>query len=332
MNRHKVSAFAIFAFLATPVATAMQDAFPALLLQEIAIPSTCSPEGIPAGALRLQESVVLDPSLTSSGKPVAYMSLLAPADWKAVGSATSAHDDPCVWGQPLVSWSAISPDKKTRVDILPPEGWTVSVFKTQFSNCPSRPYSSAKELLEKQLDARRIAVNEATATDRMDIEQQLEYQRGGSSGNMWGSGVDATQLDFKTEVEGAPHRATAIAAIGWSTPAPGIPEDETRANAYPSLLGFFPMDASAAEDEAALLEMIRTSPEFNPAWIRAAQKKQGMKVENPPTERSPDEPFPARIKGADALMCGQPVTGAGLDGVWTSETGQYYFLPPSVRP
>ncbi|NWG91130.1 MAG: hypothetical protein HXY21_01290, partial [Parvularculaceae bacterium] len=96
---------------------------------------SCAGDGAPPGAVAMKEFAIPDAALSAPGRPFPYISVLAPADWKAEGALDPRAGDPCGLRHAL-RWRAASPDGLATIAILPDESWFASRHETQFSSCP----------------------------------------------------------------------------------------------------------------------------------------------------------------------------------------------------
>jgi hypothetical protein len=293
----------------------------------------CRADGVPADAIEMREAILrFDPS-TLGGADASYAAFLIPADWREEGSAVFDYADPC-GAMEKPRWRAASPDGEASVEFLAGEGWTASAHKAQFSNCAARDIYNARGYADAL--ARSVAPDATFGElrDRGDIVEPFRKQL--QAYDQYGARTEASaaEIDFERLGEGGgAEYGLIVAAVMTFTPAPTIPEFETRATAMPPLIA----RSKGVAPNAALVEAIRASALVDPNWLRYRERLTAPPGRMPtPGDRLPirqqQEPFPEREAGEGAKVCGRTFSALTVPSIWRRDDGRYWFAPALKPP
>ncbi len=287
----------------------------------------CGANGAPAGAIELREAVVSFSALASGGEPTPYAAFLIPAGWAFEGAASIVGDEPCGVME-KARWRAASPDGAASVEMLPAEGWTASAHAAQFSVCQSRNVADAATYAAAIVKGLAPDAVLGEARERADIVEPFNEQLKGMSD--YGARAQATAAELSFELAGADgvtEYGLLIAAVTTFTPEPVIPEYETRAMSFPSLLA----RSRGRTPDAGLIEMIRASALANPNWpaLRADLFRPPGHQPDPRIRKviRPPEPFPARETGPAVEACGKSFVALKTRHVWKGADGGFLYAP-----
>ncbi|NWG92028.1 MAG: hypothetical protein HXY21_05910, partial [Parvularculaceae bacterium] len=275
----------------------------------------CAGDGAPPGAVAMKEFAIPDAALSAPGRPLAYMSVLAPADWKAEGALYPRAGDPCGLRFSL-KWRAASPDGRSTVETFPEAAWTASRREAQFSSCPSRPVFSAAEYAEDLLSRHGVKAPAATWRAREDIAAPFRTPPAAGGETT----ADAGELSFRAE--GASDALLIAAVVIWK-PAHFIPEDEWRGYAPPAILATAP----AGKLDADLVEAVRASAIVNPDWQAAQERLSGADAAPMRKTVAARPPFPNRTAGAPVTKCGRAYAPLSTPLLWRRDDGRVYYIP-----
>lgn len=311
-----------------------------MILALVAAAFVCAANGGPDGAIELEEYLIVDAARSTQEKPFPAFAMLAPAGWAADGALNPRAGDPCGLTHAL-TWRVASPDGASALEIIPDAAWTESPFKARFSSCPARMVYDAEGYAHAlAADMKLKATFLADARPRPDIVAPFNQAgEGYAPKTVATAGEFPFTLDPDTDGKNPAREGVLIAAIVISTPAPGIPENESRGYALPALLATGPQGSI----DRGLVEAVRASALVNPNWARAmAPQTPGV----PPPRIIADEPFPVRAMGESQTICGAefsrvrkaPAEGqadgqaageipAGDASIWRRADGRFFYLP-----
>lgn len=288
----------------------------------------CASDGIPEGAIELEEIIVPDFSFSNPASPLAYISILGPVGWLSEGGLSVDVADPC-GSTDRLRWRLYSPDQAFSVDLLPAEGWTASSRAMQFSACPARDVLGAADYVDDLLKRHGLVATRTKSSVRTDIIES--YRRAAFDGSD-SFVIDAieTHLTFQPRKDAGSggDEGLAVAAVVLFKPAVTIPEHETRAWSLPTIEARAPAGALNRD----LIEAVRTSALLNPNWVRLRDRMRlagqlpTVGDVNPERLRS-EEPFPVREGGLGVKACNVQFQALSSPQFWRSEDGRFWYAP-----
>jgi len=288
----------------------------------------CASDGIPEGAIELEEIIVPDLSFSNSASPLAYISILGPAGWLSEGGLSVDVADPC-GSTDRLRWRVYSPDQAFSIDLYPAEGWTASNRATQFSACPARDIHGAVDYVDDLLKRHGLVVTRTKSRVRSDIIESFRSAAFDGSDSFVIDAIE-THMTFepRKDARSDGDDGLAMAAVVLFKPAVTIPEHETRAWSLPTIVARAPAGALNRD----LIEAVRTSVLLNPNWVRLrdrmrlAGRLSPMGDINPERLRS-EELFPVRDGGLGVKACGVQFQALSSPQLWRSEDGRFWYAP-----
>jgi hypothetical protein len=303
------------------ISALMSSAGPALA-EEI----VCRAGGVPSDAIELREAPVNVAGFGEGDQAVAYVSFLVPADWKDEGVVILDAADGCGVIE-KARWRAEAPDGSASIAMTPGEGWTASARPAQFSACASRDVHDAAGYAAALLESEAPGAKVEAVRERADIADPVRKLMAVTDGYGATLKITAAEIAFtKPDENGARVHGLLVAAMAAYTPHPTIPELETRATAFPSML----VQSRKGAPDAVFVEMVRASAIANPNWVRLRERffaSPGLPGD--PRDRITRQfeklPFPEREAGEPVTACGSRFAPLKTANVWRSEDGRIWF-------
>jgi len=303
------------------ISALMSSAAPALA-EEIA----CRAGGVPSDAIELREATVNVAGFGEGDQALAYVSFLVPADWKDEGVVILDPADGCGVTE-KARWRAEAPDGSVSIAMTPGEGWTASARPAQFSACASRDIHDAAGYAAALLASAAPGAAAQAVRERPDIADPVRKLIAGTDGYGATVTITAAEIAFtKADESGGTVQGLLVAAMAAYTPHPAIPEFETRATAFPSML----VQSRKGAPDPVFVEMVRASAIANPNWVRLRERLFGPPgLPGNPRDRITRQiekiPFPAREAGEPVTACGNRFAPLKTPNVWRSDDGRTWF-------
>lgn len=279
----------------------------------------CGPDGLFTGAIELRDFII--PSEPLGGADIPYAAILAPASWTADGGVALTGGQQCQ-PQTRMAWTVQSTDSLHGIAAVPEVTWVyLATGGTRLSDCVARPYVDARGFLPELLRNLQPAAEVVQVLDRQDLATQASAHLANLPQGV--ASASAAELRFRVPApDDKPGRDGLLAGIVVAlTIAPGTPETQTTAYAYPSLLALAP----TGELDAALAEAVRASTLPNPAWAEAFERANHPGVGRPEPLRLPTTFQPRREARAEAPACARGLRPLSIPNLWIAADGRYYF-------
>lgn len=288
----------------------------------------CGAASAPEGAMEMREAVV---KIDALGDAFPYLSILVPSAWSDSGAAEFDPAESCGAHEKL-RWRATAPDGAASIEILPGAGWTASARPAEFSACKSRNLQDAASYAMSLLETAAPSAKVREVLDRPDLSAPINAQFASYNGYAGQTKASAVEVRFEAPAQGASVEHGAVVAVVMTfTPHISIPENETRATAFPVLLA----RARGASLDPGLVEAVRASALASPRWL--AVREQWFS----PTGMLPDprKPISALLAAPDfaeretlpeATACGGRIKKLKAAVVWKGDDGRYWYVP--ARP
>lgn len=305
------------------ISALMSSAAPGLA-EEIA----CRAGDVPADAIELREAPVNVAGLGEGDQAMAYVSLLIPADWKEEGIVILDAADGCGVTE-KARWRAEAPDGSLSIAMTPGEGWTASARPAQFGACASRDVHDAAGYAAALLESGAPGAKVEAVRERADIADPIRELIAVTDGYGATLNITAAEIAFtKADENGGAVHGLLVTAMAAYTPHPTIPEFETRATAFPSML----VQSRNGAPDPVFVEMVRASAIANPNWARLRDRMFTQPgLPGNPRDRITTSfqklPFPEREAGEPVAACGTRFAPLKTPNVWRSEDGRTWFSP-----
>ncbi|MFN3960499.1 MAG: hypothetical protein ACK4NP_11355 [Parvularculaceae bacterium] len=290
-----------------------------------AVEIACRAGGVPADAIELREAPVNVVGLGEGDQAMAYVSFLTPADWKDEGIVSLDAADGCGVTE-KARWRAEAPDGSVSIAMTPGEGWTASARPGQFSACASRDIHDAEGYAKALLASEAPGAAVEAVRERPDIADPI--RRLIAAPEVYGETltISAAEIAFTMADENGPVQGLLVTAMAAFTPHPAIPEFETRATAFPSMI----VQSRKGAPDPAFVEMVRASAIANPNWVRLRERMLAAPaLTGDPRDRITGRfeklPFPKREAGEPVAACGSRFAPLKTPNVWRSEDGRTWF-------
>lgn len=233
-----------------------------------AAPPGGSARGLPAGALQVEPSMIVDH--TGFERPIAAATLFIPKGWRTQGGV--------VWGQQFLctngynfDWSAVSADALSRIAVLPQERWEANNYGAAPSmpGCQSAPFTNVRQYLEHRAQRVRPDARLLDFRVRADLQQQFAQLNSNTPMPMgetrtW---VEAGEVWYAYTHQGREMQGTLAAVVVFTltrtNPGMGMGVmDVLNAATFP----VYAASAPSGQLNPNFVEAIRRSIKINPQW------------------------------------------------------------------
>ncbi|MGI9271064.1 MAG: hypothetical protein ACR2QT_04770 [Woeseiaceae bacterium] len=245
----------------------------AVLLVEIPTSNINAAESkpLPAGVVRVQQAVIIDPN--GFGQPMPAATLMIPAGWKEQGGIVWQQNNAgCGPRDPHVSWMATSPDGVSALQLLPEEDWSGHSMMYQGmpqSQCPNVTITDMQQYVMHYAERLRPGAQFERYRERADLVAeaqsylQPQQQIYGMESNQW-VGAGEAFISYSVDGQKVSELVGTIALFNHTRMSDGMGgvTETLQISTAPG----YAFRAPEGELDLDTVEMIRRSYKIHPAW------------------------------------------------------------------